>query len=269
MEFVSAKLEPADHIVTGLDEEVPFDNLNGKNGIPGQFWVSDKVLEHDIAILKIKNADVSIGLSDVNLVGVWDGGADWVHSFRKSLRSVDIDLLDYFGGALTPGALFAGGQISFPQSDIAVVATCYCVHDVFKVDENAWSGVDSSCVQAFPAQELLALFLVVVLSESLRNPPYFHEMIWPRAYQILFLAFWRVRVCVQRVNDTSVAFDGHDVLTIFQLEYFDGSGVALGTGCVEVVADKLDSETTQLARLEFVNHLFGNLTMIFVAVKLE
>lgn len=134
MEFVSTELEPPDHVITGLDEHVSFDNLNGQYSVSIKIRVSDKILENEISVIEVENPYVSVGLSNVHLVRLRHGGADGVDSFGEALGSVDVDGLDDFRRALSTGALLVAGQVGFPESNVAIVAARYSVHDIFQVD---------------------------------------------------------------------------------------------------------------------------------------
>ncbi len=78
MELIATKLEPPDHVVTWLNEHMPFYNLNRQNGISIEIEMGYKVLENQISILEVKDPDVAIGLTNIDLIGLGHSGANGI-----------------------------------------------------------------------------------------------------------------------------------------------------------------------------------------------
>jgi hypothetical protein len=223
MKLISTELEPAYNIITALHKHVPINNLNGKNGIPVKIRMGNQVLEHKIAIIKVENSNVPIGLSNEDLLRFGHCAAHWVDSLFEVLGSVDVNGFDYFGGACMTAVLLSAWQECLPNSDVAVVTAGDSVNDLFDVDKNAGCGVDGSRVQQLSTQVLLTFFLVVKLAKGLRNPPNPHKVIRPASNHILFFFFHWISVGSQRVNNPSMPLDRHHVLSVLQPEHLHRS----------------------------------------------
>ncbi len=116
---------------------------------------------------------------------------------------------------------------------------------------------------------MLAFLFVIIFTKCFRNPPNSHKMIWPWCDHVLLLIINWIWVSAQGVNYSTMTLESHYFLTIFKLEDFNSCCVFVRTRSKQVISDKLYSKTTQSVRFQLVNHLFRNLTMIFVSIKLH
>jgi hypothetical protein len=57
---------------------MPFYNLNRQNGISIEIEMGYKVLENQISILEVKDPDVAIGLTNIDLIGLGHSGANGI-----------------------------------------------------------------------------------------------------------------------------------------------------------------------------------------------
>jgi hypothetical protein len=109
--------------------------------------MGNEVLEHQVSIIKVENPNVSIGLSNEDLIRFRNCAANWINSLFQVFRGVHINGFDYFRGPYVMRSFFMIWQLRLPNSNVAVVTTSNRVNNFFDVDKNAHCGINGSRVQ--------------------------------------------------------------------------------------------------------------------------